>query len=96
MNNENSKPNETRPTIAFAMDPIRLPLDSLLPTRKVRDEAKIKRYATILASIKEVGVIEPLMVFPTKGKADTYMILDGHLRHCALKELRHTEADCLV
>src|SRR5687767_5137199 len=84
------------PKIAFAMDPVRVPLDSLLPTRKARDESRIIRYAKIVSSIKEIGLIEPLMIYPAKGKSGLYLILDGHLRHSALKELGHVDVDCLI
>ena len=54
--------------IAFELKKIRLPLEKILPVRKLTNpEGKIARYATILASIKELGMIEPLMVFPQKG-----------------------------
>jgi ParB-like chromosome segregation protein Spo0J len=84
------------PKLGFLTDPVRVSLDALLPTRKIRDETRITRYATILASIKEVGMIEPLNVYPQKGKSGNYFILDGHLRYLALKELGEMEVDCLV
>ena len=46
------------------------------------------RYKRILTSIKEVGLIELLAIYPQRDKSGTYMLLDGHLRHSALKELR--------
>ena len=51
------------------------------------------KYQTIVASIREVGVIEPLAVHP---ETDSYILLDGHLRLEALKELGAVEAVCLV
>ena len=41
-------------------------------------------------------MIEPLVVHPQKGAPGKYLLLDGHLRHFALKELGETEADCIV
>jgi len=41
-------------------------------------------------------VIEPLIVYPQKGKGGHYHILDGHLRFYALKQLGKTETLCLV
>lgn len=79
---------------------ILLPLDRILPTRQVsKDVRKSQKYRTILASIREVGIIEPLAVHPEKGASDEnglYVLLDGHLRLEALKELGGTEAVCLV
>jgi len=85
------------PKIGFEMRKIRLPLAVILPVRQVKDPEKtIYRYQTIVASIKEVGLIEPLMVHPQKGEAGKYWVLDGHLRLEALKALGETEADCII
>jgi ParB-like chromosome segregation protein Spo0J len=79
---------------------ILLPLGRILPTRKIsKDVRKSQKYRAILASIREVGIIEPLAVFPEKDASDEnrlYVLLDGHLRLEALKELGATEAVCLV
>jgi hypothetical protein len=50
----------------------------------------------MLASIQEVGVIEPLIVHPQKGARGVYLLLDGHMRLKALLELGRTEVFCLV
>ena len=36
------------------------------------------------------------MVYPQKGSAGKYLLLDGHLRHYALKDLGKTEAECII
>ena len=55
------------PKISFDLKKISLPLDVILPVRKIKNPDKtIRRYQTILASIKEIGLVEPLMVFPHK------------------------------
>lgn len=41
-------------------------------------------------------MIEPLMVFPQKGTEGKYLLLDGHLRFFALKELGEKDAACIV
>ncbi len=83
--------------IGFEMRKIRLSLAAILPVRQIKDPQKnIRRYRTILASIKEVGLVEPLVVHPQKGKSGTYLLLDGHLRYFALKDLGETEADCII
>ena len=87
----------SEPKLAFEMKEIRLSLADILPARLIKDpQSNIKRYRTIRASIKEVGMIEPLMVYPQKGAAGKYLLLDGHLRLFALKELGEKEADCIV
>jgi len=85
------------PKIDFDLKKIRLLLDVILPVRKIRNPHKtIRRYETIVASVKELGLIEPLMVFPQKNNAGHFLLMDGHLRYYALKELGITEADCII
>ena len=36
------------------------------------------------------------MIHPQKGMPGKYLLLDGHMRHHALKELGEAEADCLI
>jgi hypothetical protein len=83
--------------LGFEMRKIRLSLSAILPVRQIKDPQKnIRRYRTILASIKEVGMVEPLMVYPQKNEPGKYLLLDGHLRLFALKDLGENEADCIV
>jgi len=83
--------------LAFEMKKVRLALAEILPVRLIKDpQNNIKRYRTIRASIKEVGMIEPLVVHPQKGGTGKYLLLDGHLRLFALKELGHAEAECII
>src|ERR1017187_2973515 len=83
--------------VGFEMRKIRLSLAVILPLRQIGDPQKnIRRYRTILASIKEVGLVEPLMVHPQKDGSKAYLLLDGHLRYFALKDLGETEADCII
>jgi ParB-like chromosome segregation protein Spo0J len=87
----------TEAKVGFEMRKIRLSLAVILPVRQLKDPQKnIRRYQTIRASIKEVGLVEPLVVHPQKGEAGTYLLLDGHLRYFALKELGETEVDCII
>jgi len=86
-----------KPKIGFEMKIIRLPLDSIFPIHQIKDpDSNIRRYRTILNSMKIVGVIEPLIVFPLDAKKGTYRLLEGHLRYFALRKMKKTEADCLV
>ena len=85
------------PKVGFEYERITLSLDAILPIRQVKDpEKNIVRYAAIEASIKEVGVIEPLIVFPQPGQVGRYLLMDGNLRYCALKKLGISEVECLV
>lgn len=82
---------------AFNLDGVTLPLSAIHPIRQVKptDHAWGK-YRSMLASIREVGVIEPLIVHPQKGTRGSYVLLDGHMRLKALGELGRTEVFCLV
>jgi hypothetical protein len=51
-------------------------------------------YCALVASVREVGIIEPLSVYPQNG--GRFMILDGHSRLEALRDLGILEAPCLV
>jgi hypothetical protein len=82
--------------IGFELQKIQIRLDDLLPLRQIKDPGKIARYKAIFVSVKEVGLIEPLMVYPQKDVPDKYLILDGHLRWFALKQLGHAAADCIL
>ncbi|MCC6819871.1 MAG: ParB N-terminal domain-containing protein [Verrucomicrobia subdivision 3 bacterium] len=76
---------------------IRLLLENILPVRQISDaQKKANRYEVILTSIKAVGLVEPLVVFPQKGQPGKYTLVNGHMRYYAMKELELTFADCLV
>src|SRR5262249_19208406 len=70
---------------------IDVPLIHLPPLRE-RKVTK-REYDRILASIKAVGLIEPLVVFPENGD---YLILDGVQRYRALVELGVATAPCIL
>ena len=82
---------------AFLMDAVTLPLDRILPSRKLKDGIKTSsRYKMIEASIREVGVIEPLIVYPQNGKNGAHTLLDGHIRLEVLRDLEKSTVTCLV
>ncbi len=85
------------PKISFEREVIRLPLSNLLPVRRVENvEKAIKRFSSIMSSIQEVGVIEPLAVYPNKGTKGSYLIMDGNLRYHALQKLGEKDVPCIV
>jgi ParB/RepB/Spo0J family partition protein len=55
-----------------------------------------RKFKQIVASIKAVGLIEPLSVTAKDKKSGKYLLLDGHTRLVALTELGYTDAPCLV
>jgi ParB-like chromosome segregation protein Spo0J len=53
--------------LAFSTQGLVLPIAEILPLKPIRVSIKsTQKYQQILASIREVGVIEPLIVFPNK------------------------------
>jgi hypothetical protein len=84
--------------LGFEMSGKWLLLADILPSRRADGKLTTSRkYATVVASIREVGIVEPLVVHPLGTKAKgKYLLLDGHLRLEALKELGHERACCLI
>jgi hypothetical protein len=61
--------------IGFEMRTMRLALEDISPMRQIKDLHKgIMRYKKILASIKEVGLVEPLAVYPQKDAPGKYLL----------------------
>lgn len=86
-------------TIKLACDPtiINVPTDRILPMRTVTKEWRSgRKYQCIKASIQELGLIEPLVVYPQDREGTSYMLLDGHSRLEVLKEISEPTAPCLV
>jgi ParB-like chromosome segregation protein Spo0J len=74
-----------------------LRIEQILPIRQVKpSDHTFGKYRAILASIKEIGVVEPLVVHPQKGKSELFLLLDGHMRLKALQELQIAEAPCMI
>lgn len=82
--------------IAFEMRKVELTLDKILPSRTVKNPQNFKRYQAIVKSMREVGIIEPLMVHPLRDQPGMYLLTDGHLRLQALKQSGKTSAECLL
>lgn len=73
-----------------------LSTESILPVRRiVSGTRKSLKYRRIAASINEVGVIEPLVVYPQDNNG-TYLLLDGHVRLDILKEFGEQKVACLI
>ena len=86
----------SRPPLGFIPDPLTLALDRILPSRKTPEGLHTSRkFKQIVASMEAVGLIEPLSV----GKADKtgqHILLDGHMRLLALRQLGYVDAPCLI
>ena len=87
----------TKVHAAFDLTGVTLPLAAIHPIRQVKPtDSAWGKYRAILASIREVGIIEPLIVHPQKKSPNVYHLLDGHMRLKALLELGRTDVFCLV
>jgi len=87
----------TRVSIGFDLDPLTVPVDKILLSRKTpAGVATSRKYIQIRSSIEEIGLIEPLSVGPADPKTGQHILLDGHIRLIALQELDYREVLCLV
>ena len=83
--------------MAFRPEGILIQVDKILPLKKIKPRTKkTKKYRQIYTSIKEIGIIEHLIVYPQKDNSRSYLLLDGHIRLEVLKELGHDKAPCLI
>ena len=84
-------------SMAFRPEGAIIKIDKILPVKKIKPSIKkTKKYRQIYTSIQEVGIIEHLVVYPQNKKPGSYLLLDGHLRLEALKDLNQVEAPCLI
>jgi predicted transcriptional regulator len=83
--------------IAFNMDPLQIPVEQILATKTFsKNVSYTRKYHQIEASIKEIGIIEPLAVARTDSKSEQFILLDGHIRFNVLKSMGHKTVPCLI
>ncbi len=83
--------------LGFEKQGITLKLESILPLKQVKESYKKgQRYQRIKATIAELNVVEPLIVYPQKEMPGSYILLEGHTRLEILKELGFGEVYCLI
>jgi len=81
----------------FGLQLLMVPIKHILPSRQLSGPfTTSKKYAQIRASIKDVGLIEPLSISPKANGLNNYFLLDGHIRLSILRELGKIEVSCLV
>ena len=89
--------DDGRIKIGFDDQTVDLRIEQIIPVKPVTTAAKTSRkYKQIISSIREVGIIEPPVVTREKASSDLYILLDGHLRIEALKEIGEHEVTCLI
>jgi ParB-like chromosome segregation protein Spo0J len=83
--------------LGFELRTIQVPLDQLLPSKKMPDGVmSTRKYKQIVSSITEIGLIEPLSVIQPDPAKPEFLLLDGHIRALALKNLGLNDAPCLI
>ena len=90
-----SEPKAVR--LGFERRGVEIPVGSILPIRQIKPaDSCFGKYRAVLASIRAIGLVEPLVVYPNRGAKGTFLLLDGHMRLKALQELGCSTALCLV
>lgn len=83
--------------IGFEAESRRLAISDIKPLKVVAASVKKSpKYAQIVASIGQVGVVEPPVVARDPDERGKYLLLDGHLRIEALKDSGETHVACLI
>jgi hypothetical protein len=86
-----------RVKMGFEGRKLRIAIACIQPLRLVAPAVKkTRKYTQIVASIREVGIIEAPVVARDRGQRGKYLLLDGHMRIDILKDLGETEVICLV
>ncbi|MDI9776667.1 plasmid partitioning protein RepB C-terminal domain-containing protein [Pseudomonas putida] len=86
---------------AFDSRLLTLATSQLLPSRIIpASTLSSPKYLTILASVRELGIIEPIAIhhepIDLHEQPSRYLVLDGHLRLAALKQLGAQHALCML
>ncbi len=79
---------------AFENQLMQLQVKQVLPTKVIEDNIlKSSKYKQIRSSIQEVGIIEPPVI---RADGKSFILLDGHMRLEALKDLGIKDVKCLI
>ena len=83
--------------LGFEQQTIELDFKDIVPLKILSQAVRESRkFQQIIASIKEIGIIEPIVVTKESASANRYILLDGHMRLEALKEIGETQTICLI
>jgi ParB-like chromosome segregation protein Spo0J len=82
---------------AFEQTRLGIPIAQIQPLKLVTPAIKkTPKYLQIVASIREIGLVEPPVVARDRSDPGKYLLLDGHLRIDALKDMGKSEVICLI
>lgn len=83
--------------IGFEPESVFVEFADILPVKQLGKQIKkTKKYLQISSSIREVGIIEPPVVVRSRKRGEKFLLLDGHLRIEALKEVGEQGVTCLI
>lgn len=86
-----------RVALGFKPEPMLVKFEKILPVRKLPENINVSRkYKQVLESIRSIGLIEPLIICASTTEAGMHILLDGHTRLHALRELGFIESQCLI
>lgn len=82
--------------LSFRATLLTIPLVHILPLKKEPsvEERKQTKYRQIDSSVRLIGLVEPLVVFPSGPK--NFLLVDGHIRLDVLRQIGVIEAECLL
>jgi ParB-like chromosome segregation protein Spo0J len=85
------------PQAAFNPGVHMVELSKIVPLRTTTPNMRTSRkYRAIASSMQELGMVEPLVVYPAPNDSATYLLLDGHLRVDILRGQGAMIARCLI
>jgi hypothetical protein len=88
--------SEARAKVAFELQIRRVELTQLLPTKVIKNVENLRRYVALVESIPTIGLTDPVVVYPQGKDGKQWIVLDGHLRLLALKQLGWKHVEVLV
>jgi hypothetical protein len=92
-----TQPSQKQVHLGFENHTIKIPVDRLIYSQPLAPTIKNgTKYQQIKISIKAIGLVEPLVVIQHPEHKDKFLLLDGHLRAEAMKDLNVQEATCLI
>ncbi len=87
---------ENNVNLSFELETQEISLEEIIPSKMLPEVTlKSRKFKQVIASIKEVGIIEPLVIRPKSKSLNKHILLDGHLRLYALKKLGFKKTLCL-
>ena len=93
----NSNREEHLVTAAFERELPRIAFNQIAPLYVVSPQTKeTVKFNRIAASIREIGLVEPIVVSRDPKDPVQYTLLDGHLRLEVLKDQGATHAFCII